>query len=68
MYKTLIQLFLLLVLILIIFFITKKYFYTEENIKEESNITSLNIEKNDSLNKDIVKKSIDNEIKNLTYE
>ena len=56
MYKTLIQLFLLLVLILIIFFITKKYFYTKENIKEESNITSLKIEKNDSLNKDIVKK------------
>ena len=68
MYKTLIQLFLLLVLILIIFFISKKYFYTKENIKEESNITSLNIEKNDSLNNDIVKKSIDNEIKNLSYE
>jgi hypothetical protein len=68
MYKTLIQLFLLLILILIIFFISNKYFYTEDKINEVNNDTSLNTEKNNLLNNDLVKKSIDNEIINLTYE
>ena len=68
MYKTLIQLFLLLVLILIIFFISNKYFYTKDEIEEVKNTTSLSIEKKKLLNKDLVKKNIDNEINNLTYE
>ena len=68
MYKTLIQLFLLLILILIIFFISKKYFYIEENIKEGNNYNSLDIKKNNLLNKDKIKKSIDNKILNLAYE
>ena len=68
MYKTLIQLVLLLILILIIFFISNKYFYTEDKINEVNNDTSLNTEKNNLLNNDLVKKSIDNEIINLTYE
>ena len=41
MYKTLIQLVLLLVLILIIFFIYNKYFYTEDKIDEVKNTNSL---------------------------
>jgi len=68
MYKTLIQLSLLLILILIIFFISKKYFYIEENIKEVNNFNSLDIKKNNLLNKDKIKKNIDNEILNLAYE
>ena len=68
MYKTLIQLFLVLVLISIIFFISKKYFYIEENIKEVNNFNSLDIKKNNLLNKDKIKKNIDNEILNLTFE
>jgi hypothetical protein len=68
MYKTLIQLFLLLILILIIFFISNKYFYTEDKIEEINNALSLNTEKNNLLDKDLVKKNIDNEIINLTYE
>ena len=68
MYKTLIQLFLVLVLISIIFFISKKYFYIEENIKEVKNFNSLDIKKNNLLNKNKIKKNIDNEILNLTYE
>ena len=68
MYKTLIQLSLLLVLILIIFFISKKYYYIEENIKEVNNFNSLDIKKNNLLNKDKIKKNIDNEILNLAYE
>ena len=58
MYKTLIQLFLLLILILIIFFISNKYFYTEDKINEVNNDTSLNTEKNNLLNNDLVKPSI----------
>ena len=68
MYKTLIQLFLLLILILIIFFISNKYFYTEDKIDVINNASSLNTEKNNLLDKDLVKENIDNEIINLTYE
>ena len=68
MYKTLIQLSLLLVLILIIFFITKKYFYIEENIEKVNNFNSLDIKKNNLSNNDTIKKNINNEILNLTYE
>jgi len=68
MYKTLTQLFLVLVLISIIFFISKKYFYIEENIKEVKNFNSLDIKKNNLLNKNKIKKNMDNEILNLTYE
>ena len=68
MYKTLIQLALILMLILIIFFIFNKYFYNEDKIKEVSNTTSLSKKKKDLLNKDLKKDNIDNEIVNLTYE
>jgi len=71
MYKTLIQLVLLLVLILIIFFIYNKYFYTEDKIYEVKNTNSLRkegAENNNLLKKNLVKKNIDNEITNLTYE
>ena len=68
MYKTFIQLVLLLILIFIIFFISNKYFYTENKIDEVSNAPSLNMVKNNLLNKDLNKKNIDNEIINLTYE
>jgi hypothetical protein len=68
MYKTLVQLFLLLVLILIIFFIFNKYFYTEDKIDKVNNTKSLNTEKNNLSNNDPEKKSMDNEIINLTYE
>ena len=68
MYKTLIQLFLLLILILIIFFISNKYFYTVDKIEEVNDNISLDIEKNNLPNEDLVKKSLDNEIINLTYE
>jgi len=63
MYKTLIQLVLLLILIFIIFFISNKYFYTKDKIDISKNNTLLNAEKKDLLNKDI-----ENEILNLTYE
>ena len=68
MYKTLIQLILVLILILIIFFISNTYFYTEDKINKINNNTSLNIEKNNLLNKDLNKENLDNEILNLTYE
>ena len=71
MYKTLIQLVLLLVLILIIFFIYNKYFYTENKIDEVKNTNSLRKESAENkklLKKNLVKKKIDNEIINLTYE
>ena len=71
MYKTFIQLVLLLVLFLIIFFIYDKYFYTEDKIDEVKNTNSLIIErdeKNDFLKKNLLKKNIENEIMNLTYE
>jgi hypothetical protein len=67
MYKTLIQLFLLLILILIIFFISNKYFYTEDAINELENTSNLKIEQNNSSN-DEIRQKIDNEIINLTYE
>ena len=63
MYKTLIQLVLLLILIFIIFFISNKYFNTKDKIDISKNNTLLNAEKKDLLNKDI-----ENEILNLTYE
>jgi len=68
MYKTLIQLALILMLFLIIFFIFNKYFYTEDKINEVKNTTSLSTEKNDLSNKDLNKQNTDNEILNLTYE
>ena len=68
MYKTLIQLVLLLTLILIIFFISKKYFYTEDTINEVKNTNNLKIENDNSLNYESNKKKIDNEIINLSYE
>ena len=68
MYKTLIQLVLLLTLILIIFFITNKYFYTKDKIDLVDNTTSLKTEKNNLPNKNVDKKTLDNEILNLTYE
>ena len=68
MYKTLIQLVLLLILMLIIFFVSSKYFYTEDDIKKVENSASVNIKKNNIINKDLDKKNIDNEILNLTYE
>ena len=47
MFKTLIQLVLLLILFLIIFFISNKYFNNEDKIEIEieNNVTSLNTEK-----------------------
>ena len=68
MFKTLIQLVLLLMLILIIFFISDKYFYTEDKIDKEKSTSTLKIQKNNLLNKDLKKKNIDNEIIDLTYE
>jgi hypothetical protein len=68
MYKSLIQLALILMLILIIFFISNTYFYTEYKIDEVDNTKSLSTEKNNFLNKDLKKENIDNEIVNLTYE
>ena len=68
MYKTLIQLFLLLILILIIFFVSNKYFYNEDKSEDVNNSISLEKKKNNLPKKDLVKKSLDNEILNLTYE
>ena len=68
MYKTLIQLFLLLILILIIFFVSNKYFYNEDKSEDVNNAISLDKKKNNLPKKDLVKKSLDNEILNLTYE
>ena len=66
MYKTLIQLVLLLILILIIFFIYNKYFYTENKIDEVKNTNSLSKESVEKNN--LLKKNMDNEIINLSYE
>ena len=68
MYKTLIQLVLILILMLIIFFISNKYFYTDDKIDEVKNTSNLKIEKDKFLNNKLDKKKIDNEILNLTYE
>ena len=68
MYKTLIQLFLLLILILIIFFVSNKYFYNEDKSEDVNNSISIEKKKNNLPKKDLVKKSLDNEILNLTYE
>ena len=45
MYKTLIQLFLLLILILIIFFVSNKYFYNEDKSEYVNNAISLDKKK-----------------------
>ena len=55
-------------LIVIIFFISNTYFNAEDKVNEINNATSLNIKKNNLLNKDLNKESVDNEIVNLTYE
>ena len=68
MYKTLIQLVLLLILISIIFFISNKYFNTESKIDIVNNSTSLSKEKNNLLKESLDGKNIDNEIINITYE
>jgi lipopolysaccharide export system protein LptC len=68
MYKTLIQLFLLLILFLIIFFTSKEYFFTENTIKEINISTSFNQEEKITSDEDLDGKNIDNEIINLTYE
>jgi hypothetical protein len=68
MYKTLIQLVLLLILISIIFFISNKYFNTESKIDIVNNSTSLSKEKNNLLKESLGGKNIDNEIINITYE
>jgi len=68
MYKTLIQLVLLLILIFIIFFIFNKYFYNEDKIDTTNNNNTLNIEKNNFLNKKLDNKNVNNEIINLLYE
>ena len=68
MYKTLIQLFLLLILFLIIFFTSKEYFFTENTIKEINISTSFNQEEKITSDEDLDEKNIDNEIINLTYE
>tara|TARA_Y100000591_G_scaffold205660_1_gene178089 strand:- start:2827 stop:3432 length:606 start_codon:yes stop_codon:yes gene_type:complete len=68
MYKTLIQLVLLLILIFIIFFISNRYFYNEDKIDTINNTKTLNIEKNNSLNEELYNKNVNNEIINLSYE
>ena len=55
-------------LILIFFFISNTYFYNEDKVNEINNTTSPNIQKNNSLNKDLNKESMDNQIVNLLYE
>jgi len=56
MYKTLIQLVLILILMLIIFFISNKYFYTDDKIDEVKNTSNLKIEKDKFLNNKLDKK------------
>ena len=70
MYKTFIQLVLLLILVLIIFFISNTYFSTEDKINDENKILSLDIKEKELKDKNVVIKNIDidNEIINLTYE
>jgi len=53
-------------LILIIFFIYNKYFYTENKIDEVKNTNSLSKESVEKNN--LLKKNMDNEIINLSYE
>ena len=68
MYKTLIQLVLLVILISIIFFISNKYFYKENKIETINKTKTLNIEKNNSLDEKPYDKNVNNEINNLSYE
>ena len=68
MYKTFIQLVLLLVLILIIFFISIKYFNNQDIIREVNTSVSLSEQDEDLSIKNLNKKNTDNEIINLTYK
>jgi len=71
MYKTLIQLVLLLILVLIFYFIYNKYFYTEDIVDELKNPPSINkeiAEINDLSNENLINENTDNEIIDLTYE
>jgi len=68
MYKTFIQLVLFFILIIIIFIIFKKYFYNENIIKKEIDISTLSIRDKEGTNENLYKKKIENEIINLTYE
>lgn len=67
MYKTLIQLVLLIILILIIFFISIKYFNNQDITKKVNDKNSLSKQEEDLFDKNL-KKNIDNEIVNLTYK
>ena len=67
MYKTLIQLVLLIILILIIFFISIKYFNNQDITKKVNDKDSLSKQEEDLFDKNL-KKNIDNEIMNLTYK
>ena len=68
MYKTFIQLVLLLILVFIIFFISKKYFYTEKIPKTTINTLSTEEERKTLQNQNLENIKTDNEIINLTYE
>jgi lipopolysaccharide export system protein LptA len=68
MYKTLIQLVLLVILILIIVFISKKYFFNEDKIRKTNKDTIIIKKEENLLNNDLIKKNINNEIKDLSYE
>ena len=71
MYKTLIQLVLLLILVLIFYFIYNKYFYTEDIVDELKNPPSINkeiAETNDLSNKNLINENTDNEIIDLTMK
>ena len=63
MYKTLIQLVLLIILILIIFFVSIKYFNNQDITKKVNNTVSLSKQE-----EDLSDKNIDNEITNLSYK
>jgi len=63
MYKTLIQLVLLIILILIIFFVSIKYFNNQDITKKVNNTVSLSKQE-----EDLSDKNIDNEIINLSYK
>ena len=58
MYKTFIQLVLFFILIIIIFIIFKKYFYNENIIKKETDISTLNIRDKEGTNENLYKKRL----------
>jgi hypothetical protein len=68
MYKTLIQLVLLLILIFIIYFISNKYFFNEKKNEISKNTNSNNLEQNNSFNQNTSKRNKNNEIIDLLYE